>query len=262
MMDSQRVMAEFASALGDEIQLGVEAEDRLAVLTPFQFDDGDRMRIVLRREGDRWVLSDEGNTFMHLTYDIDEKELDRGTRARIIANTLSSFNLEERAGELVLPVQDGRWSPALFDFAQALSRIANLTFLSRERVRQTFLQDLRYFVSDRFGEEQRTWEWNDPELDPEKNYPVDVRIETPTRPIFLFGLNSDDKVNVATITLHQFERWNVQNLSVGVFEDMSEIGRKTVARFTDIVDKQFSNLHGNRDRLDTYLRGAAPSGNS
>jgi hypothetical protein len=252
-MDRDTLQAAFQTTLGDQVHLVPESEDQYSVLSPFQFDDGDLMSIVLRREGGRWVLSDEGTTYMHLSYDLDEKDLERGNRARIIANTLSAFGLEDRSGELILPVSEGRWSNALFDFAQALSRIANVTYLNRERVRQTFLQDLRYFVAERIPEDRRTWEWHDPKLDPEVNYPVDVRIEGAKRPIFLFGLQSDDKVNVATITLHQFERWSVPNLSIGVFEDQSEVGRKTLARFTDIVDKQFSNLHGNRDRLAAYL---------
>lgn len=256
-MTSDRVQDEFAESVGGEIRLIRDSDERFEVRTPFQFDDGDRMSIVLRREGGTWVLSDEGTTFMHLSYDVDEKDLERGGRAKIITNTLSAFGVEDRAGELVLGVREGRWSEAVFDFAQALSRVSNVTYLSRERVRQTFLQDLRYFVAERVPEDRRAWEWHDPKLDPEINYPVDVRIEGKTRPIFLFGLQSDDKVNVATITLHQFERWGVQNLSIGVFEDQAQVGRKTLARFTDIVDKQFSNLHGNRDRLAAYLADAA-----
>jgi hypothetical protein len=248
---------DFAASLRGHVRLTGPSGDRYEVETPFQFDDGDRMSIVLRREGSQWILSDEGTTFMHLSYDIDEKELDRGSRARIIANTLSAFGVEDRSGELVLRVVPGKWSEGLFDFAQALSRIANLTFLSRERVRQTFLDDLRHFVSERIPDEKRTWDWYDPERDPERNYPVDVRIEGRIKPIFMFGLQSDDKVNVATITLHQFDRWQVPNLSIGVFEDQSEIGRKTLARFTDIVDRQVSNLHGNRDRLAGFLSESA-----
>lgn len=92
---------------------------------------------------------------------------------------------------------------------------------------------------------------------PEGIYPVDIRIETPERPVFVFGLQNDHQVDVATIALHQFERWNLANLSIGVFEDQAEIGRKPLARFTDIVDKGFSNFHGNTDRLNAYLEQAA-----
>ena len=41
---------------------------------------------------------------MHLTYDIDEQDLHRGTRQKIISNTLSTFRVDDRDGELVLSV--------------------------------------------------------------------------------------------------------------------------------------------------------------
>ena len=42
--------------------------DRYQVFTPFLFDDGDHLVIVLKRNNSHWVLSDEGHTYMHLTY--------------------------------------------------------------------------------------------------------------------------------------------------------------------------------------------------
>lgn len=256
-MDPERIIEDFERSAGREIRIERDTDDRYQVFTPFQFDDGDRLSIVLRREGSQWVLSDEGTTYMHLSYDVDPQDLERGGRAKIITNTLSSFGVEDRSGELLLAVPEGMWGGAIFDFAQALTRVADVTFLSRERVRQTFVQDLRYFISERVPEERRAWDWHDPERDPEGIYPVDIRIETPDRPVFVYGLQNDHQVDVATIALHQFERWNLVSLSIGVFEDQAEIGRKPLARFTDIVDKGFSNLHGNTDRLNAYLAQAA-----
>ena len=57
------------------------AETVFCVFTPFRFDDGDHITIVLKKkEQAGWVLSDEGHTYMHLTYDISEKKLFSGTR--------------------------------------------------------------------------------------------------------------------------------------------------------------------------------------
>ena len=35
---------------------------------------------------------------MHLTYDIDEKDLHKGTRQKTISNALSMFQIEDREG--------------------------------------------------------------------------------------------------------------------------------------------------------------------
>ena len=72
------------------------------------FEDGDHLVIVLKRAGAGWVLTDEAHTYMRLTYDIDEYDLHRGTRQTIISNALSTFQIEDRDGELVLGVPDER----------------------------------------------------------------------------------------------------------------------------------------------------------
>jgi uncharacterized phage protein gp47/JayE len=60
-------------------------------------------------------------------------------------------------------------------------------------------------------------------------------------------------VKDATIGLHQYERWAVPHTGVGVFENQEEINRKSLARFSDVCDKQFSNLATNKERLAKYL---------
>lgn len=80
------------------------------------------------------MLSDEAHTYMHLTYDIDEKDLRSGTRQKIISNALSMFQVEDRDGELLIEVPDGRYGDALYSFVQAFLKITDVSYLSRERV--------------------------------------------------------------------------------------------------------------------------------
>ena len=107
------------------MRLAAEGMERYRVFTPFLFEDGDHLAIVLKKEGPGWVLSDEAHTYMHLTYDIDEKDLQRGTRQKIISNTLSTFRIEDRDGELVLSVPAERYGDALYSFVQALLKITD-----------------------------------------------------------------------------------------------------------------------------------------
>ena len=76
------------------------------------------------------MLSDEAHTHMHLTYDLDEKDLQRGTRQKIIANALSTFQVEDKEGELVLDIPEERYGDALYSFVQALLKITDVTYLS------------------------------------------------------------------------------------------------------------------------------------
>jgi len=245
---------DFRQKVSDRLRVVAEGMNRYRVFTPFLFEDGDHLAIVLRQEQNRWLLSDEGHTYMHLTYDLDEKDLQRGTRQKIITNALSAFTVQDRDGELLLPIEGDRYGDALYSFVQALLKITDVTYLSRERVRSAFMEDFRAFLSERVPEDRRAFDWNDPTHDPEGKYIVDCRVNRSARPLLIYGLPSDDKVRDATIGLLQFERWGVPFRSVAVFEDQEEINRKVLARFSDVCEKQFSSLVANKDRIDRYLQ--------
>jgi hypothetical protein len=257
-MELDAVVKDFRSKVCEQLRLAQEGENRFRVFTPFMFEDGDHLAIVLKRERENWMLSDEGHTYMHLTYDLDEKDLRTGTRQKIITNALSAFSVTDRSGELVAPIREGQYGDALYSFVQALLKVADVSFLNRERVRSTFLEDFREFIEEKVASERRKFDWHHPQHDPEGLYSVDCRIEVPAdNPIFLYALQSDDKVKDATIGLHQYERWLVPHTGVGVFENQEEINRKSLARFSDVCDKQFSNLATNKERLAKYLSAAS-----
>ena len=252
-MEMETIERNFRDKVCAEVNLVSEGRARYRVSTPFQFDDGDHLVIVLKLEGEQWVLSDEGHTYMHLTYSMDEASLQRGRRRRIIANTLSAFSVEDREGELRVRIKGSEFGDALYDLVQALLKISDVTFLSRERVRSTFMEDFRAFMSEHVPERRRQFDWHHPVHDPEGRYVVDCRINTMPRPLFVFALPNDNRVQIATITLLNFELWTVRFRSLGIFEKQEEVNPKVLARYSDVSQKQFSSLSGNRDRIRVHL---------
>ena len=146
-MDLQGIERDFKTKVCERLCLEPQGIHRYRVSTPFMFDDGDHLVIVLKREDDRWILSDEGHTFMHLTYSMDEADLYRGTRQSIISSVLSAFFVDDREGELMIPIENGGYGDALYSFVQAILKISDVTYLSRERVRSTFMDDFRTFIA-------------------------------------------------------------------------------------------------------------------
>jgi hypothetical protein len=255
-MSLQTIESDFRRKVGERIRLAGEGVNRYRVFTPFLFEDGDHLAVVLKREANAWVLSDEGHTYMHLTYDLEEKDLQRGSRQKIISNALSVFSVQDCDGELRLVIPQEQYGDALFSFVQALLKITDVSYLSHERVRSTFMEDFRAFMEATVPENRRAFDWHDPQHDPEGKYLVDCRVNGLPKPLMVFALPGDDKVRDATISLLQFERWNVPHRSLGVFEDQEETNRKVLARFSDMCEKQFSSLSANKDRIVSYLQEA------
>ena len=128
---------DFHCKVSQKIRLSGEGIDRFRVFTPFSFEDGDHLAIVLKKKGARWVLSDEAHTYMHLACDTEEKDLHRGTQRTIISNTLAAFGIEDREGELMLEVEEEHYGDALYSFIQGLLEIVAIYSMSKEQARST-----------------------------------------------------------------------------------------------------------------------------
>lgn len=252
-MTLDTIVRDFREKVCEQVRLAQEGIERFRVFTPFMFEDGDHLAIVLRREEGQWLLSDEGHTYMHLTYDIDERDFQKGTRQKIITNALSVFKVDDRDGELILSIHEDQYGDALYSFAQALLKITDISYLSRERVRSTFMDDFRALISETIPENRRVFDWHDPQRDKQEMYSVDCRVNGMDRPLLVFALPGDDRARDATISMLQFEKWGISYRSMAIFEDQESINRKVLARLSDVCEKQFSSLGANRDRIVRYL---------
>jgi hypothetical protein len=252
-MELQVIEQDFRKSVGEKVSLLREGNERYRVFTPFLFEDGDHLSIVFKRVGRHWVLSDEGNTLMRLTYEIDLRDLLRGNRQKIIDGALNTYGVANQEGELVFVVRDDAYGDALFSFVQSLIKISDVTYLSRERAKSTFLDDFRQLMQEAAPAERLEFDYHDPRHDPEGIYTVDCRVNHMARPLFAFAVPGDDRCRDVTITLLQFERWGMEFQSLAVFEDQQAISRPVLARFSDVADKQFSSLVANRERVKRYL---------
>jgi hypothetical protein len=125
-MNYEQIQGQFRASVCESVSLKPEGQGRFRVFAPFQFDDGDHLCIVLKGGPGAWVLSDEGHTFMHLSYELDVAVLAEGSRRQSIESALALHGLQETDGELALKVQEDRLGDALLSFVQGLLKVASV----------------------------------------------------------------------------------------------------------------------------------------
>ncbi len=250
-MNIESLEKEFKSKICDEINLIQEGLNRFIVFNPFMFDDGDHLVVLLKGTEGKWRFSDEGHTFMHVSY--EDIDIDKGTRKKVVDNVLLSYGIKNQEGELISDIQDNQFGDALYSYLQGLIKITDINYLSRERVRSTFMDDFKALIEEKVPSDRRIFNYFDKQHDPDSKYMIDFRINGMTRPLLVFGIQNDDKCRDVTITCLQFEKYGVPFRSMAIFEDQESIHRKVLARFSDVCDKQFSTLATNKDRISKYL---------
>lgn len=252
-LDLEEMTSELAQAVRGEVAVRSHGDGVLRVETPFQFNDGDHLVIRLRENGDdRLEWTDLGHTFMHLSYSMEVGTLGEGKRAELLEDALRRLDVEDREGELVLPTSRADLGRTLLAFAQAVVHVSDLEYLTQERVASTFREDFERTLADAFGSRAQ-FRYADPERDPERKYEIDCLLNGIARPVAVFAIPGDTAGRDATIVLHAFRDWARPLFSTAIYEDQEKVNRRVVARFSDVVDKQFSSLYGNQDEIVRYL---------
>ena len=250
-MDSRELLKEFRRKVCDSVDLVQEGLDRFIVRTPFTFEDGDALKVVLVSEGDGWYLTDEGHTFMHLSY--DDVDIEAKTRRRLLDQVLATYRVENRDGELRAGLREDQMGDSLFSFLQTLTKVSYLAYMTREHVRTLFFEEFRDYIAQVVPGEDAVFEYIDEVHDAKGDYPVDVMVRTGTRPLFVFAMRNDNQVRDATIKLLYFENQGAEFKGVGVFERQEDINRKVLAWFTNVCERQFSSLQGMKERFPALL---------
>ncbi len=246
----------FQLAVSKSVRIFPEGIDRYQIFTPFHFDDGDHFVIILKKNAQgNWIITDEGHTYMHMSYDIDLSSLNSGNRNQIIESALQKHNIQEREGRIFANVKRlAHAGNVLYSFVQCLINITDVSYLSQKRVLSTFMEDFKAFISKTIDDPARfEFKYIDQTRDPDGKYPVDCRVNGIPRPLFLYAINNNNKCRDTTISILQFQSWEQPFLSCGIFEDQVQINRKVLARFTDVCDRQFSSLATNKERIRDFL---------
>ena len=242
-----------------DVTIDRRPDGELMVRTHFAFPDGDRYPIYLSEPPYGGLrLSDRGHTLMHISYEHDVDSFLDGTRGMLLERIMAESELEWNGGAFCLDTTLEQLPEAVFKFGQSLTRVYDLTFLSRSNVGSTFYDDLSDTLRDLVDETRIERDYQ-PDVPNAEAYPVDYRIQGEgSTPLFLYGIPNRDKARLTTIMLSHFHRHQVRFESLLVFENQTEIPRMDLARLSDVAGDMISSLASRKDfSRKLAQRGAA-----
>ena len=248
-LDADALQRMLCERLCAEVRLTRRPDGALMLVTHFEFPDGDKFPIHVSETGVGGVrLSDRGHTLMHISYEHDVDAFLDGTRGQMLERIVNETGLETDGGVFLLDTSMDRLPEAVFRFGQALTRVHDLTFLSRSRVKSTFYDDLADLLKSLIDEDKIRADYVPEELPNPEAYRVDYRIEGRfDTPLYLYGVPNRDKARLTTIMLSYFHRHSLRFESMLVFEDQSEIPRLDLARLSDVGGDMISSLESTTD---------------
>ena len=194
---------------------------------------------------------------MHVSYEHDVELFYEGARASLREQIVRESGIEEDQGIFSIETPPDQGAGALFRFGQALTKIHDLTFLSRERVASTFYEDLRGLVFTILDEEVVETDY----IPPDVQTPTTIRSTTDSREGREVGVPvrhpGRDKARLTTIMLSHFLLHRVPFESVIVFADQQEIPRLDLARLTNVAGTAVASLEAEDDLRRKIERLAA-----
>ena len=252
---TESIKKSFKASIAESIELFTREDNNYQIFIPFHFDDGDQFVVILKPdEWGNWIITDEGHTYMHMSYQMDLSSLNSGKRNEIIESSLEKYGVKEIEGQLIATIDEiSNTGNILYNFIQCLISITNISYLSRERVISTFKEDFKSFVSESVSKDRVQFDYKEEAKDPDGKYKVDCRVNGMSLPLHVYAIGNDDKCRDTTITILQHQKWNLDFFSLAIFEDQESIGRKVLSRLTDVCDRQFSSLVTNKEKIKDFL---------
>lgn len=255
-MNIDDLEAKLSAALHAHVKLKKRRDGNVLVSTPFTYPDGDRLSIYLNPLATGgYRLSDKGATLMRLSYEHDISKLSEGTRHKIFRQIVSEMGISDDDGDLHLEVPPANLATGIFQFGQALTRIHDLSFLSRVQVENTFYDDLRANLVSIVGSDAIVHDYVAPGVPNADEYTADFRVAGGKKPVLIWGVPTQTKARLATIVMQHLQKHAFAFRSLIVYSDMASIPRADVSRLTAAANDQVPSL-AEFDALRNKLKDA------
>ena len=233
------------------------SSDRIVVYMPFMYDDGDHLSIYIDNKNGAWSLSDEGDVLKRTS----ESGLNFGRpeNADRLKNLIEFYGVTESNGALNISADDEMLADSIFTLTQTCLEATWLAKTPKAAARtegQRFPIKLERLVTSAISAERLKHNWHDPVFDPERIYPVDYRIDSSVRQLFLFGVTNVPSCMRATITCLHYEKVGANFSAVAVYDDEGALPVRYAKQLNEVVDTRFPRINESR-QIKNFLKAVA-----
>jgi hypothetical protein len=249
-------MMDMIATLNAELNNRIASVERrpgvLQIIAPYYHSDGDMHEVYLVRDmaSGEWRLSDLGQTLMRLSYTFDT--LSDG-RDALVQNIIAENGLAvSGAGIIEAPVNTGTVFFQFMGMERAISQIMSIQYQQSNRQSSRFIEEVYAAIQECLPEFRI--ERDHVPVESREDLTVDIKIESETRPFFVYAARSDSQYLRAGISCSELSKLKVRFRSVVIIEDSGKISQQNWKTVTNIVSKQCigtASLHG--EFLD-YIR--------
>jgi len=160
-------------------------EGECHVTVPFERADRDAISLWIRREGENYVVSDEGETYGYLY--LSNINLDQSRREKRLQSTKQRFNLDSAKYEVKLTAEKERLGARLLDAIQAVQSISYLSYTRRQYTQTDFRNEVGSYLDDEGYHYERNIDI-DGDSEPHR---VDFHVQN-GKPTYLDAIHAED----------------------------------------------------------------------
>lgn len=119
----------------------------LEITTPFLDRHNDHMQIYVKKDGDKFVLTDDGYTINELA--LSGVDILTGKRQEILRTMLNRFNVKLIDDEIQVDANASNFPQRKHSLIQAMLTVDDMFLTSQQRVKGFFLEDIEnFFISN------------------------------------------------------------------------------------------------------------------
>lgn len=241
---------EIQSRINTNIVIKEKRPELFQVYAPFYHEDGDMVEIFIEKSPnnpEKVRICDYGLTLMKLSYDIELS----GVNQKVYNQILSENKLDEADGNIFFESELDSLNSGFMHYVQTISKVSSLHYFKHKRVKSLFYETLMDFIQEQLKEFNPKKEFIPLPKNPEDK--VDVLFEAGKIPIYLFGVQNDNKAMDVAYSCQAFKLAGLKYKSLVVYENFKELSNKTQSRILRATDKPFMDFEQFQEEAHSFI---------